>query len=204
MSNPVSTKLLRPISRHDCVDNLLVCHKCGKETSAGEVPTGHWYKDFAAAPGELSVTCGSCSLLEDMDPDWPENQGMLFSTPVRRKMPFQEVEDLGMFFTGLDVAAKAGQTPGGKLWVALPHNSGFPLYSHVKPTQKLIDFIAEKMIYGYPYECPGDFYYVQINWMEGTDEALVSLKYQRILGYRALCRVPRQLVHDFFDPKEAP
>lgn len=202
MLKPISTRLLRPIMRGQYLGQALCCLVCDAKVRVEAGQAVGWYRDYApnlSAPDAAEFICPSCAMLEDLDPDWPDNQTMLAHVPVRRKMPFRVESSLLELFDDLTYADKAGQTPAGKLWVSLPVNAGFPLYGSVEPTPALKGLIAQ-MIYGdRPGACLDKHYYLDIIW-RGETEALVMIKYQQILGQRYVAIVPRQLVIDFFQP----
>lgn len=191
-----STKLLRPLqytpdpsrASHDVV----TCRTCGINMSEYEACKAGWYRD-AGAPQDHY--CPAHTLLEDLDPDWLPNDRVLEGLPVSRKMPLQGITDLAQIFSK-PIAYRAPREAeearrNGRFWVHLPTGSGFCPYPYVIPTEAVLP-VLDQMVYGRH----GDYYF-DIIWRH-SDTALVSLKYQQILGQRFVCLVPRQAVLDFF------
>lgn len=185
-----STKLLRPLLYVQGEE--IVCSVC----SCKREPTDHpstWYEDFSALIEPRAHYCPEHALLEDLDPEFPGNQTTLYGVPVTRKMPLQ-VESLHEIFSDLEVHPSlfdADKRGNNKWWVSLPTGRGFCMFQYVNHTAKLLP-VFDAM----PKGVNGG-YYIDIIFREnGT--ALVSLKYQLILGQRFVCIVPKSAVFDFF------
>lgn len=191
-----STKLLRPVElfKYDEVD--LSCHVCASMVNGRAARAEGWYEDCSVEPGDLrQFYCREHVLLEDLDPDYPPNDRYLEGSPVTRRLPLmgRRMDDL---FSGLVTHGKAGMVKEGWLWASLPVGEGFPLYRSVRPSPDVVEVLA-RMIYG---DCNGNFdskYYLQVAWV-GEDEALLTIKYQQILGHRYLARIDRTEVREFF------
>lgn len=199
MLKPISTRLLRPIMRGQYLGQALCCLVCDAKVRVEAGQAVGWYRDYApnlAAPDAAEFICSNCAMLEDLDPDWPDNQVALAWVPVRRKMPIQIRESLAELFTERSTGKAAGETPPGMLWVSLPVGCGFDLYNHVRPSQALIDVMATMIYSAQPGVNPSNHYYLDISWRD--DHALIQVKYQQILGHRYVAIVPRQFVNDFF------
>jgi len=131
--------------RGQYLGQALCCLVCDAKVRVEAGQAVGWYRDYApnlAAPDAAEFICPSCAMLEDLDPDWPDNQSALAWVPVRRKMPIQIRESLAELFTERSTGKAAGETPPGMLWVSLPVGCGFDLYNHVRPSQALIDMIS--------------------------------------------------------------
>lgn len=197
MTTPSSTKLLRPVRPGDVhPEAVLDCESCAAHCMGHVAPMKRWYEDHSIAQlGKPRIYfCPMHAMLEDLDPDWPANQDILARTPVRRKMPLQDVtvDDL---FIGKQNGSAPGQTPKGWLWLSLPVNEGLGMYTSVKPSPAVLE-IMEAMLYrdfGTNYD---QHYYAQVIWVE-PNEALISLQYQQLLGYRFVARVPRDQLREF-------
>lgn len=194
----LSTKLLRPLTQKivDSLPHAPICAECGARADQQAVGRqAGWFYDHQGAEevGPSTFYCPSHALLEDLDPDWPGNQELLFRAPVSRKMPLQ-IDSLDELFLDLKFYStlRAAQQGRGKgWWVSLPVGYGFATYQYVTPSVKLRPVI-DQMIYG----DEGD-YYVEITF-RNDGLALVCLKYERILGYRLVCLVKQEEVLDFF------
>lgn len=193
---PVSTKRLRPVVATAC--EKVSCATCEAVLSTADAAKQGWYRDEEPP---FEAYCSRHTLLEDLDPNFLGNQNALYGVPTRRSMPFQGVTDLSVLFGDKHVGQKAGE--GYKsafveyLWVRLPSGSGFPLYCLVKPSPELLQLISATMVYGLGRPL-STHYYLDVCWRD--DAALISVKYQRILGQRHLAIVDRQLILDFFLP----
>ena len=84
---------------------------------------------------------------------------------------------------------------GNELWLSLPHDYGFPLYTTVRATAELKDFVARNSIYGDEHDLDKSHYLEAV--FRDDETALVVLKYQQILGSRWLCIVPQAQIFDF-------
>ena len=85
---------------------------------------------------------------------------------------------------------------GRELWMNLPHQMGFPLYTVVEATPLLVEFINDYMIYK-----GGNLdthYYLQAT--NRPDGVLITLKYQQIIGQRMLTLVPLEALHQLLEP----
>ena len=192
----LSTKLLRPLTQKivEGLPHAPTCAQCGERAAPAAERSAGWYYDAADAQRGLGTFyCPKHARLEDLDPDWPANQEVLFRVPVSRKMPLQ-VETLDELFLDLEwhmTMRAAQQRENKKWWVSLPVGFGFVPYQYVTPSIKLRPVI-DQMVYG-----DTGHYYVDITFRNDA-LALVSLKYEQILGQRYVCLVRAAEVLDFF------
>lgn len=84
---------------------------------------------------------------------------------------------------------------GAELWLRLPQDHNFPLYTTVRATPRLAEFIAGNSIYGSERDLDRSHFFEII--FRDDDTALVVMQYQQILGSRWLCVVPKSHVLDW-------
>lgn len=189
----LSTKLLRPILFEADLIHCTVCSCPRLKPSYAET----WYEDFSQPAEARAYYCPEHALLEDLDPDYSGNQSTLFGIPVSRKMPLQ-MQSLDEIFERPVVYKTAQHSLTSRanglrppLWVSLPVGRNFFPHQYVEPKSSLVP-VFDTMING----LHGD-YYVDVAFRR-DGFALVSLKYQQILGCRFVCVIPNQAVLDFF------
>lgn len=98
-------------------------------------------------------------------------------------------------FVRVDTATNRDRT-GRELWINLPHQMGFPLYTVVEATPLLVDFINDHMIYK-GGNLDAHYYLQAINRADGV---MIALKYQQIVGQRMLTLVPLEELHKLLEP----
>lgn len=200
----LSTKLLRPLPVGELPGVELHCHTCSTACHGDDAARAGWYGDFALVFAGQSITqgvyCPEHAMLEDMDPDWPANQNTLYRVPVSRNMLLKDVTSLDQIFTEpvqyptLEAASKARSNvhlKGSKWWVRLPVTMDFAPWQYVDH-QPALQPVFDNLLYG----AEGDYYF-EITFRQ-DDLALVSIKYEKILGSRFICLVPKAEVIDFF------
>lgn len=84
-----------------------------------------------------------------------------------------------------------------EMWLRLPSDEDFPRYTIVRATPQLVKFIADNSIYGGNAETMERNHYLEIVFRDDDGSALVSMKYQHILGSRWLCVVSQSDVRAF-------
>jgi hypothetical protein len=179
----LSTKLLRPRLKGTLAS---ACCKCAQEATFCDVAESlfsHSEKFY----------CGKHAQLEDLDPDEYANQRVLDGAPVSRKMAFPECMDIEELFAKVP---QDGPRTGTRLWCSVTNH--YELESaDLAPRPAVLEWIAANSIYG--KELPLDKnHFIQINHWEDRGVALVTLKYQQIIGSHYLAIVPWETVEKFF------
>lgn len=179
----LSTKLLRPVMRGE----VKQCCKCGG--LAG-------YYDAALPVEAPEFYCSVDALLEDLDPDEFGNQHTLTGAVVSRKTEFPDCMDIEELFARTKVVMPPTKRHSLQMWANVVDSR--QLYEwDVVARPAVWDWIQENSIYG--SEVPLErHYYVQVNRWEDRGVALVTLKFQQIIGSHYLAIVPWETVEKFF------
>lgn len=139
------------------------------------------------------ATCVEHTILEDLDPECDKNKTLLAHQIVSRLTVFPWIEKFSDLF-GQRVPNKERGARG--LWVSLPIGSVVK-GGTAEAKDVLTDFILENMVYGdVAGQSLDQFYYIQV--VQHADIAVIHIKYQQILGTRALGMVPWESVVEFF------
>lgn len=189
-----STKLLRPLEPGHLMNMVMACQVCDVRAIGDQARIDGWFVDQRFGSGH-QFYCPRHALLEDLDPDWPDNQKLLQGVPVSRKMPLQGITDPAELFHDMVLEKQAGanhQNLQNRCWISLPVGHGYNLYHYAK-LQPAVQAIAGSMV-------SSDLYVEIVQRSNGT--LLVSLKYQRMLGSRFVCILPSIRCLDSFFTKK--
>lgn len=180
----LSTKLLRRVNK----SAGKICDKCKKDAE---------YYDAALPVESFAFYCGNHCLLEDLDPDDVLNQRMLGGMPVSRKMAFPECADIEELFAATPRPTGIEKRHTLQMYASV---MGFPRMSattDVVARPAVAEWIREHSIYSSDPDLDKN-HFIQINPWDEQKIALISLKFQQILGTHYLAIVPWKTVEKFF------
>ena len=183
----LSTKLLRRVN----LTAGKICDKCKKAAE---------YYDAALPVESFAFYCGDHARLEDLDPDDRINDRMLGGIPVSRKMAFPECLDIEELFAKTPKAELNVRRHTLQMWANVVDSPQLQKWD-VVARPATADWIKEHSIYSGDADLDRS-HFVQINHWEDRDVALISLKFQQILGTHYLAIVPWETVEKFFGVKE--